>query len=154
MEDIVLLGKYIQRKLSIKKALIIISFSLIWIICGLCFWYIESPLWLIISGEVVVGILLYTWFYCIKVNDMHTTSLVDKLGNQRKLLYYLKDPLLIEVLKGKNLSTNKEEEIKVITNLAKSISTIEASILINEILRKGGFTNYTPKTDDRDFEEN
>ena len=99
-----------------------------------------------------LGIFLYFWFCSIDLQNIYNSTIIDQLNYQYKTLLYIKDSILIEAIRSRDLTSNKAEEIKFITDLIKSVSTLESSILINGMLRKEGFTNYIPK-DERDTNE-
>lgn len=152
MNGLEILGKFLAKRTEIKKLLLILSFILIWISCGISLWLIQSPLWILISFLILLGVLLYTWFYSIRLKDVYEATVIDQLEYQQKTLLYIKDSTLVEAIRNRDLTSNKAEEIENITKLIKSISTLESSILISGILKKEGFTNYIP-TDERDTEE-
>lgn len=152
MNDIELLAKYLNKKSKRKRIITIISFIFLWISSGISFWFFNIPYLMIGLFLATLGIFLYFWFCSIDLQNIYNSTIIDQLNYQYKTLLYIKDSILIEAIRSRDLTSNKAEEIKFITDLIKSVSTLESSILINGMLRKEGFTNYIPK-DGRDTNE-
>lgn len=152
MNDLEVLSRYLSKKSKESKTWMIVSLGISWISLGIGTWLVTKSF--LFLGLILVpgGIGMLTLYKLYSLRLVYSSLKVSEVSHLYNTLLYVKDGRLIELIRNRNLQSGKPEDIEAIVSLVKSISTIESKILIGEILRKEGFTDYIYK-DERDIEE-